>query len=139
MFKKKVRITTLSAIAILIVAGLMACNNEKDSLIEKADKEVEKFSERLESISHDDPDFSTKLTNAIDDFEESIQNISDDIEEKGIETEYDIKRKLDDITGKNQNLKRTLNEWRDKTGDDIEDLGNEVKEEFNELKDLVKK
>ena len=73
-----------------------------------------------------------------DEIEETLQNIGDDMEEAGIESEYAIKKKINEIQGKNNSLKLKLNELSDKTGDDAEDLAKEISEEYQEIKDLLK-
>ena len=154
---KTLKLFTLS----LLIAGLMiSCNQSNknnnsstsgdhnqisasdrakyDDFIKKAKKEINESWIKLNKLDENETDFNIKLNRELDELDSKMDNLADELNDKGQDLKNNANKLFYKVRVKSKGLKDKLKRWSSKTGDNLDNLGNDIKKEFRELKESVK-
>lgn len=140
--KKKRKMTIVVAVVTMLVSGLLFSCQQKpkqnEDMVDRAEVEFEKFKEDIEDLSENDPQFVDKLEKELIEFEATMEEIGENAEKSGDEATDEINSAINDIREEARMLKNKVTLWSDKTGDNLEDLGEEIKDDFKNFKESLR-
>ncbi|WP_159520583.1 hypothetical protein [Sunxiuqinia indica] len=118
---------------------VMGINNARhDEIRGRTQSEMERVRMRLNSLDENDPDFNGKLNQELDRFNADMDSINAHLANNNFETSDDYRSRYDSVRIKSNELKNKLERWTDKTSENLEELEDEIKTEFRELKEFLK-
>jgi len=118
---------------------VMGINNARhDEIHGMTQREMELVRMRLDSLDENDPDFNMKLNQELDRFNADMDSINAHLTKNNVGSNDDLRSRYDSVRIKSDALKNKLERWTDKTGENLEELEDEIKTEFRELKEFLK-
>ncbi|MDY0344911.1 MAG: hypothetical protein RBR28_15170 [Lentimicrobium sp.] len=125
----------LSLLTLFAMATIVSCQQPKhETAADRAEQQLERLENKLDSISEDDPQFGDNLNRELNDFENAIDKLADEMAEETDEASAKSKAKINEIKTETAALRDRLNQWTYNASDSIDSLGSEIKENFRELK-----
>lgn len=139
-------IVIIAGIGIISGATLVSCNQgskttesntEEQEVVHQLESKVytsyEDLKSKLNGLVTEDPEFVTKLDIKLDEFNQSLENLEGEIKAEGQEANEEIKANIAQIKTEAQDLEEKIESWGEATEADIENLRNEIAEDFNHL------
>ncbi|MFA6770708.1 MAG: hypothetical protein WCR71_06000 [Bacteroidales bacterium] len=102
-------------------------------------KELDSMYLRIDKLDENDPDFAQKLDKELEEFQANMDNLNNQLREDGYEFDKEVKKEYESWKESSKELKNKVTKWLDKAGDNIDELGKDVKRNFKEFKESFKK
>lgn len=100
--------------------------------------ELDRMSIYFDSLDISDPNFNRKLHDAMERFENDMDSMNFRLRRDGYEIDDETNRRHDSLRMKSKELKAKAERWANKAGDNLDELGNEIKMSFNDFKESLK-
>ncbi len=112
-------------------------NTETQETVEQIENQVytsyEDLKSKLNGLVTEDPEFVTKLDIKLDEFNQSLENFEGEMKAEGQEVNEDVKANIAQIKTEAQELEEKIESWGEATEADMDNLRNEIAEDFNRL------
>lgn len=146
MKKTLKNIVIIAGIGIISGTTIVSCNQKSKTSESKTEAQetydqfenrvytsYEDLKSKLDGLVTEDPEFVTKLDIKLDEFNQSLENFEGDIKAEGQEVNEDVKANLANLKSEAQDLEEKIESWGEATEADMENLRNEIAEDFNRL------
>ena len=128
--------TVNSAIDTVEIAGMNKARVDETKT--NVQREFDYISNRLDRLDENDPEFNTKLRMELDRLNTNFDTLEYRFSQNNTYYDDDLRNRYDSVRTKSNNLDDKLKRWSEKTGENLEELGNEIKREFGELKESLR-
>lgn len=106
---------------------------------ERMQRELDRTYKRIENLDESDPDFNRKLDLELARFQADIDSLNNRLRADGYEINREMKVQYELLRENSNDLKHKVKRWLDRTGDNLDELGNDIKRNFKEFKESLKK
>jgi predicted RNase H-like nuclease (RuvC/YqgF family) len=112
-------------------------NTEEQETIQNLENKVQASYEdaksKLDGVFTEDPEFVTKLDVKLQEFNQSLENLEYEVKSEGEEVNEDVKNNIANLKSEAQELEEKIGSWGEASAEDLEELKNEIAEDFNRL------
>lgn len=136
----------IAGIGVISATTIVSCNQrskttesttETQETVDQFENRIytsyEDLKSKLNGLVTEDPEFVTKLDIKLDEFNQSLDNFEGNIKAEGQEVNEDVKANLANLKAEAQELEEKIESWGEATEADMENLRNEIAEDFNHL------
>lgn len=100
--------------------------------------EMDRIHSRLDNLDENDPEFNTKLRGEMDRLRTDFDSLKYRFHQNTSDYDDDLRTRYDSIRVKRNDLDDKLERWSEETGENLEELGDDIKREYRELKESLR-
>ncbi len=101
-------------------------------------QEMDRIRLRWDSLDEKDPNFNRNLDAEIDRLNADLDTMNYRFQQDNVDIDDDWNSRNDSLRRKSAELKDKIERWTNKTGENLEELGKDIKRNFNEFKESLK-
>ena len=139
-------IMIIAGIGVISGTAIVSCNQrsktsesntEVQETVDQFENRVytsyEDLKSKLDGLITEDPEFVTKLDIKLEEFNQSLENYEGEIKAEGQEINEEVKANLANLKSEAKDLEEKIETWGEAKEADMENLRNEIAEDFNRL------